>query len=101
MNICLKEKTLLGYFSLNFFHQVAQPLNTPSARNCQIASYTIRGNNDNSTKWKNTDDNILLNTVPCLRENCTLQLTGTYNENNLNENVLCMAVNHDVRARSG
>ena len=31
-----------NFFSLNFFHGATQPLNTPGAQNCQIASYTIR-----------------------------------------------------------
>ena len=42
INIYLREKTLLGCFSLNFFHRATQPLNTPGAQNCQIASYTVR-----------------------------------------------------------
>lgn len=52
MKISPKDKTPLEYFSLNFFIE----LHNPQCLSCQIPSYTRRGNDDNSTKGKNTDD---------------------------------------------
>lgn len=97
MKICLKEKTLLGYFSLIFFPiQLPQPLFISGAELKNCKHHNERETMTIQQKGKNTDDAFYWTVSHCLQENCSTSHC-TYGGNNLNGNVL--SVVFVIRAR--